>query len=67
MKIIVDVSKVNWKLLRKQKITLINLLNRRDVSLQQKDHIDGVLALIDHIGDRAAEQLGEKVIFGRLK
>lgn len=61
----VDVSKVNWKLLRKQKLTLIELLNRK-VSLKEKDHIDGVLALVDHIQDHAAEQLGEVEVFGKL-
>jgi len=58
-KILIDVGGVNWKLLRKQKVTLIKLLNRKDVNLKQKDHIDGVIALVDHIQDQAADQLGE--------
>lgn len=62
----VDVSKVNWKLLRKQKFTLIQLLNRTDVILAQKNHIDGIIALVDHIQDHAAEQLGEVEVFGKL-
>jgi hypothetical protein len=65
-KVIVDVSKINWKLLRKQKSTLIELLNRK-VSLKEKDHIDGIIAMVDHIQDWAAEILGEKDVFGRLK
>jgi hypothetical protein len=64
-KVIVDISKINWKLLRKQKSTLIELLNRK-VSLKEKDHIDGVIAMVDHIQDRAAEILGEKEVFGKL-
>jgi hypothetical protein len=65
-KVIVDVSKINWKLLRKQKSTLIELLNRK-VSLKEKDHIDGIIAMVDYIQDWAAEILGEKDVFGRLK
>jgi hypothetical protein len=73
-KIQVDVSKVDWALLRKQKEALIaaaGVTSKRQ-PLKTIKHIDaeafeGLLNLLDHIQDSAATVLGEKAVFGSLK
>lgn len=60
--IAVNVSNVNWRLLRKQKATLTNI---RAKNIEQWDDIAGILHLLDHIQDHAAKQLGERRVFGK--
>lgn len=54
-KVMVDVAKVNWDLLRKQKMILLFL---------EGDHAEGLVNFIDDIQDQAAEILGEEAVFG---
>ena len=56
-KILVDVSGVDWKLIRKQKLYLIKLNTEYSV---------GIVNFFDSIQDQAAEQIGEKKVFGKL-
>ena len=55
---IVDLTNTDWKLLRKQKTALIKSNINTDV-------IDGLLSFVDHIQDAAADQIGEKEVFGK--
>lgn len=53
--VMIDVSKVDWKLLREQKLWL---------AAHDASYAEGLLSLLDHIMDQAAEILGEKKVFG---
>jgi hypothetical protein len=56
-KILVDVSGADWKLMRKQKLYLSKLNTEYSV---------GIVNFLDTIQDQAAEQIGEKEVFGKL-
>jgi hypothetical protein len=55
--ITVDVSGLDWELLREQKEFLLSLKN---------DYAAGLVSLLDTIQDQAAEVLGEWAVFGKL-
>jgi len=64
---------INWKLLRKQKLSLLEILtaedirkaNHRDIlTVEQYESIDGIIHLIDGIQDEAVEELSEEIVFG---
>ena len=61
-------AKIDWPLLRAQKLTLL-LLSRAHADANVRDHLNGVIHLIDAIQDAAvAEQgLAEAIVFGDLK
>lgn len=67
-KVLVDLSKVDWELLREQKLDLTQMfsdLAAKSPSLVElRERLDGVLSLLDDIQDQAAEVLGEDVVFG---
>jgi hypothetical protein len=68
--ILIDVSKTDWKLLREQKINLLRLIEIDEfpnLRVGFKESLQGVVSWIDDIQDQAAEQIGEKKVFGRLK
>ncbi len=72
MTMTIDLSRTDWKLLRKQKEQLVSLeLLVLDADNKNDQHfieaIDGLLNWIDDIQDQAAKQLGNKKIFGRKK
>ncbi|MDA8316477.1 MAG: hypothetical protein M0010_15100 [Actinomycetota bacterium] len=54
---------VNWDLLRRQKAHLLALAAPGSV-VSGKEHLDGVISLLDDIQDQAAEVLGEQAVFG---
>lgn len=54
----VNLGRVDWELLRRQKLALLE--GKPDV-----DAVDGVIALIDRIQDEAEKQLGEEAVFGQ--
>lgn len=64
---------VDWDLLRQQKNHLVTVLNesndQADIRLtsDQRDGLDGILNLLDFIQDRAADMMGEVVVFGKAK
>ena len=59
----VDVSRVDWRLLRRQKRILLNIAGSVGTR-HEREAIQGVVHLIDHIQDEAARALGEKPVFG---
>jgi hypothetical protein len=72
--IYVDMSGVDWKLLRDQKNCLIKVsANWCQLAGKNKDivpaihWVDGIISLLDNIQDEAAKQVGEKKVFGGLK
>ena len=60
-------ERIDWVLLREQKERLVALpWDLRDADLHSlTDAMDGIVHLIDHIQDCAAEELGEDIVFGR--
>jgi len=62
MKVTIDLSNVDWELLREQKEWLIST----NSFIRYKTELgDGLLHLLDDIQDQAAEVLGEEAVFGR--
>lgn len=55
--VIVDLTNVDWSLLRKQKLDLLNRIG-------DEDPLMGLVHLLDEIQDQATTVLGEKVVFG---
>jgi len=65
-KIYIDLSHVDWKLLRSQKQTLTNVISTSAgiQSDETTEALTGLLHLLDHIQDQAAEIIGEETVFG---
>jgi hypothetical protein len=62
---LVDVSGVDWKLLRWQKSILVKRSMGNAVGEIELEYaLDGIVALIDDIQDQAAEFTGERKVFG---
>jgi hypothetical protein len=63
----IDLSNVDWSLLRKQKLTLLKTAQRRAKMGESEpaEHLRGLVHLLDHIQDQAAETLGEEAVFGK--
>lgn len=55
----VDVSAVDWALLRRQKRALIDLVHFKAATKNTCEHAEGLIHFLDHIQDTVAEQLGE--------
>jgi len=66
-RISIDLSQVDWQLLRKQKQTLVDVIHQgsKDDPPVVTNHLTGLLHLLDHIQDEAAKVLGEEVVFGK--
>lgn len=66
--LIIHLRGVDWRLLRKQKKSLLLATSAIGVQIDKKCQLDlaGILHLIDFIQDQAAEFLGENAVFGRL-
>ena len=73
--LLIDVSRVDWKLLRKQKKELLKIEDSPRIDMYtenaceelDKDLITGVISLLDDIQDQAALQIGVKRVFEVLK
>ena len=65
----VDLGNVDWKLLRRQKESLLRAISVVDVHIGKscQQDLQGILHLLDHIQDQAAFQFGERPIFGPRK
>ena len=66
-KISVDLSNVDWKLLRKQKLTLqavIGIVSKFRPDIDAGD-LSGLLHLLDNIQDQVAEVIGEDAVLGK--
>jgi hypothetical protein len=59
------VRNINWELLRKQKATLLNLIQTVD-NTEQIEDLQGVIYLIDAVQDEAVDNEGteETLVFG---
>ena len=62
---------VNWGLLQNQKLMLVRLYQNRNAlkhlsATTVDEALSGIVHLLDNIQDQAAEQLGEKAVFGDL-
>jgi len=59
------VRDINWELLRKQKLTLFNLIQEID-NVEQVEHLEGIIYLIDAVQDEAVDNEGtdEDIVFG---
>lgn len=55
---------VDWVALRQQKETLVRLASEGAISSGEAECLDGVVHLLDHLQDQAAEVLGEECVFG---
>ncbi len=64
-----DLGGVDWKMLRKQKESLLRAISIVDVQISKKcqEDLTGILHLLDHVQDQAAERIGERAVFGRIK
>ena len=65
-KISVDLSNVDWKLLRKQKLTLqgvVGIVAKSHPDINASD-LSGLLHLLDSIQDQTAEIIGDSAVFG---
>ena len=61
--LVIDMSGVDWKLLRDQKLDLLKIID--DIhSKTQADTLTGILHFIDHIQDEADGTLGGDIVFG---
>ena len=58
------VENINWEALRKQKTSLVEVINDDKLTKHQKDDLDGILHLIDGIQDDATMVFTEETIFG---
>ena len=60
---------INWKRLRSQKLTLIKLVNSNRVTPLEREHLDGILSLLDAVQDYAVDSDGvpSQTVFGRSK
>ena len=58
-------NKIDWKLLRKQKLHLLNILDDKKLTPSRLKSLEGILNLIDGIQDDAVEFHGEKTVFGK--
>ena len=64
----VELDNVDWKMLRKQKETLLETITNPRITLSDKarEDLTGILHLLDLVQDQAAEHLGEQTVYGRL-
>jgi len=60
-----EFNKVDWKLLRKQKLHLVKILKDKKLTPSRLESLDGILNLIDGIQDGAVEFLGKTEVFGK--
>lgn len=63
----IDVSKVDWKDIRRQKrwLASISCDPRSRAPKKAKDCAEGLLSFLDDIQDQAALQLGDRKVFGK--
>ena len=61
----IDIGDIDWDTLFKQKQALVRLKSphRANVTKQDKEHIAGIVHLLDRIQDEAAKWLGEENVF----
>jgi len=65
--VMANLSGVDWKLLRRQKESLLRAISVVDAHISKKcqEDLTGILHLLDDIQDQAADRLGESAVFGK--
>lgn len=58
-------NKIDWKLLRKQKLHLVKILEDKKLTPSRLESLEGILNLIDGIQDDAVESFGKTEVFGK--
>lgn len=62
-------EETDWDLLREQKETLYNIIRDNPVSIllsvKQREHIEGVLNLLDNLQEATANELGDEKVFNQ--
>ena len=66
-KISIDLGNVDWKMLRRQKESLLRAIGIADVQTNKKfqEDLQGLLHLLDYVQDQAAKRIGEHAVFGQ--
>jgi len=66
-RVVIDMSRVDWELLRRQKTLLVELAGSPEHVTTRRDReaIEGIINLLDHIQDETAIALGERTVFGK--
>ena len=63
------IQNIDWELLKEQKLSLLDLVNKNNESLTDKqiDALDGIIGLIDSLQDSAVDDYGfeEERVFGK--
>ena len=59
------IERIDWKLLRKQKLALVEVISGKSVTKKRIELLGGILHLIDGIQDDATEVLSEETVFGK--
>jgi len=59
------IQKIDWKLLREQKQTLLRIQETLQTTPKRYDHIEGIIEFLDALQDYAADdmRLGDKLVF----
>jgi hypothetical protein len=59
------INGIDWKLLKKQKIHLLKVINKDAVTPKEKESLEGMLNLLDSLQDYAVDVMGidEKTVF----
>lgn len=61
----IDIGNIDWEVLKDQKNTLISISSTlRNGNAKDRDNIEGLIYLIEHIQDEAEKEIGELAVFG---
>ncbi len=64
--LVINLGKIEWGLLRKQKEALLFAVGYiQKAAPNRADALNGVLHILDRIQDEAAKQVGEEAVFGK--
>ena len=55
---------IDWAELKKQKQTLLNIMDRDNVTVEEENDLTGILNVLDYVQDEAATLIGETAVFG---
>ena len=60
-----DCTKVDWTMLKWQKLDLVELAMEHVESTPLRESLDGVVHFINYVQDEAVKILGEETVFGK--
>jgi hypothetical protein len=64
--VMIDLSYTDWELLKDQKQVVLKTINKKTTSKKDREYLEGLLNWIDFVQDKAAEQIDEEKVFGKL-